>query len=208
MFPILRTLTLSLLCLSLLSSGCGKTSSQPAPDVPHYAVTCVGVLPAATGVNGATSPEKDKLMQTGLRILDKSLQKFFISRTDIRLVSDGQISGMDNLPDQPLARASVIADRLSCNAILETTLNRFQDRVGKSYSVDEPASISFDYRLLSIPEGAVLCRGTFDKAQQSVMENIFNLKSNKAFSWMTAQELIEEGLTDRFSDCPYLIKVD
>ncbi len=208
MFSILRTLTLSLLCLSLLSAGCGKPGAPSDPEPSRYAVTCVGVLPSSLAVGEAVSHETAKQLNYGLRIVDKSLQKFFVSRSDVRLVSDGQISGMKNLPAQPLARAKVIADQLSCNAILETTLRRYQDRVGKGYSVEEPASVAFDYRLLSIPEGAVLCRGTFDKAQKTVMENILNLKGNNAFTWMTADQLIQQGLSDRFADCPYLVGED
>ena len=208
MFSILRTLSLSLLCLSLLSAGCGKTGNPSEPESPQYAVTCVGVLPAALPVGESTTPAGEKMLKGGLPVLDKSLQKYLISRPDIRLVSDGQLSGMDNLPAQPLARAKVIADRLSCNTILETTLRRFQARVGRGYSVEEPASVAFDYRLLSIPEGVVLCRGTFDKTQQSVMENILNLKGNDAFTWMTAEQLIEQGLIDRFADCTYLVGED
>ena len=116
-----------------------------------------------------------KQLQNGVHVLDELLKQQFISRPDVRLVSDGQISGMDeNLPAQPLARARVIADRLSCNAVLETTLRRYRDRVGGKYSAKDPASVAFDFRLLAIPKGTVLCSGTFDEVQQSVMENLFN----------------------------------
>ena len=148
-----------------------------------------------------------KQLQNGVHVLDELLKQQFISRPDVRLVSDGQISGMDeNLPAQPLARARVIADRLSCNAVLETTLRRYRDRVGGKYSAKDPASVAFDFRLLAIPKGTVLCSGTFDEVQQSVMENLFNFKSatERGFTWVTAEQLMREGLRARFSDCPYL----
>lgn len=210
MFCILRTLTLVLLSLLLLSVGCSKKiDTSPASQVPDYAVTCIGVLPVAIADNfdEIVSAAEKKQLQNGVQVLNELLKQQFISRPDVRLVSDGQISGMDeNLPAQPLARARVVADRLSCNTVLETTLRRYKDRVGGQYTAKDPASVAFDFRLIAIPEGTVLCSGTFDEVQQSVMENLFNFKSatERGFTWVTAEQLMWEGLRARFSECPYL----
>ena len=210
MFSILRTLTLVLLSLLLLSVGCSKkTDTSPASQVPDYAVTCVGVLPVAIADNfdEIVPAAEKKQLQNGVQVLNELLKQQFISRPDVRLVSDGQISGMDdNLPAQPLARARVVADRLSCNTVLETTLRRYKDRVGGQYTAKDPASVAFDFRLIAIPEGTVLCSGTFDEVQQSVMENLFNFKTatERGFTWVTAEQLMREGLRARFSECPYL----
>jgi len=209
-FSILRTLTLVLLSLLLLSVGCSKkTDTSPASQVPDYAVTCIGVLPVAIADNfdEIVPAAEKKQLQNGVQVLNELLKQQFISRPDVRLVSDGQISGMDeNLPAKPLARAKVVADRLSCNTVLETTLRRYKDRVGGQYTAKDPASVAFDFRLIAIPEGTVLCSGTFDEVQQSVMENLFNFKTatERGFTWVTAEQLMREGLRARFSECPYL----
>ena len=204
----LRTLTLALLCFFVLPLGCTKKSTTPVPGE-TFAVTCVGVLPAlsAADFDDTLSTAEEKELQTGVRVLDGLLKQQFSGRSDIRLVSDGQISGMDvNLPAQPLARALVIADKLSCNAVLETTLRRYKDRVGGQYTAKEPASVAFDFRLIAMPEGAVLCSGTFDEVQKSVMENLFNIKAatERGFTWVTAEQLMREGLRTRFEKCSYL----
>jgi len=191
-FSILRTLILVLLSLLLMSVGCSKkTDTSPASQVPDYAVTCIGVLPVAIADNfdEIVPAAEKKQLQNGVQVLDELLKQHFISRPDVRLVSDGQISGMDeNLPAEPLARARVIADRLSCNTVLETTLRRYKDRVGGKFFANDPASVAFDFRLIAIPEGTVLCSGTFDEVQQSVMENLFNFKNatERGFTWVTA----------------------
>ena len=174
-----------------------------------FAVTCVGVLPALSvaDFDDTLSTAEDKQLQSGVRVLDGLLKQQFAGRSDIRLVSDGQISGMDmNLPAQPMARAMVIAERLSCNAVLETTLRRYKDRVGGEYTAKEPASVAFDFRLIAMPEGMVLCSGTFDEVQKSVMENLFNFKAatERGFTWVTAEQLMREGLRARFEGCSYL----
>ena len=210
MFSILRTLIVVLLSLLLLSVGCSKkTATSPVSHVPDYVVTCIGVLPVVTADNfdQIVPAAEKKQLQNGVQVLNELLKQQFISRPDVRLVSDGQISGMDkDMPAQPLARARVIADRLSCNAVLETTLRRYKDRVGGKFFADDPASVAFDFRLIAIPEGTVLCSGTFDEVQQSVMENLFNFKNatERGFTWVTAEQLMREGLRARFSECPYL----
>lgn len=211
MFSIHRSLTLGLLCLSLASFGCSKgTTNTNAPDPDSgFAVTCVAVLPAASYVNfDETIPAAEKSeLENGTQVMDRLLAKQFSSRSDVRLASDGQISGMDrNLPAQPLARARVIGDRLSCNAVLETTLRRYKDRVGGEYTAKDPASVAFDYRLIALPDGTVLCRGSFDEVQKSVMENLYNFKAatERGFTWVTAEQLMKEGIRVRMGECRYL----
>jgi len=208
---IQRTFIAGLLCLPLVAGGCSKKTASPsaAPEVPGYAVTCIGVLPAVSPYNFDNEPvpsAEAKQLRQGVQVLDQLLKQQFMSRSDVRLVSDGQISGMaKELPAQPLARARVIADRLSCNAVLETTLRRYRDRVGGKYTAEAPASVTFDYRLITIPDGTVLCSGTFDEEQKSVMENLYNFKSasERGFSWVTAKQLMKEGLQTRFGECSY-----
>ena len=54
--------------------------------------------------------------------------------------------------------------------------------------------------------GQVLCRGRFDETQESVMENLFNFSSarKRGFTWVTAEEMLREGLQNKLSECPYL----
>jgi len=203
--------TIAVWCSILCLTACSGKQAVPVSDVsePGFAANCIAVLPVTTAVHfDETVPVTErKQLDDGIPVLDRVLQKYFVSRSDVRLVSDGQISGMDkNLPAQPLERARVIADRLSCNVVLETTLRRYKDREGGQYSAQNPASVAFAYRLITIPEGAVLCRGTFDETQQSVMENLFSFNSarERGFSWITSEQLLKEGVRDRFNDCSYL----
>jgi len=204
-------LTAGLFCSVFLLSSCSSMSSAPVAkdQAPAFATNCLAVLPATSFVQFDESvpvAEKEQL-EDGVLVLDRILEKYFISRSDVRLVSDGQISGMDkNLPAKPLARARVIADRLSCNAVLETTLRRYRDREGGQYTAQNPASVAFEYRLIAIPEGTVLCRGAFDETQQSLMENLLSFHSarERGFSWITSEQLMKEGVRDRFKECAYL----
>jgi hypothetical protein len=201
---------MALLFTAFFVAGCSKgTTSQTATQVPDYALTCVGVLPAslAPRYDDVIDTVEKKQLENGLLTLDALLAQQFGGRPDIRLVNRSQLSGMDGtLATDALARARVVADRVSCNAVLETTLKRFRDRIGGEYTAKEPASVAFDFRLIAVPDGRILCSGSFDEVQKSVMENLYNLKSatKRGFTWITAEELMREGLADRLKECPYL----
>ncbi|HHD56229.1 MAG TPA: hypothetical protein ENK89_00935 [Desulfobulbaceae bacterium] len=135
------------------------------------------------------------------------LHKQFMGRDDVRFITPAQMNGLKNAgTENALARARQAASFLSCNGILETKLLRYKKRVGGAYTAKEPASVSFTYRLLEVNSGTVLCRGRFDEAQQSVMENLYNFKNarKRGFTWVTAEELLREGLESRLDECSYL----
>ena len=53
----------------------------------------------------------------------------------------------------------------------------------------------------------MLCHGRFDERQQSVMENLLSLgkASSRGFSWITAEQLMREGLKERLDQCGYFL---
>lgn len=204
MYPIRRIFTIGLLALSLPTGGCSNKISQAEKKLPDFALSCVAVLPVVNAAASQQVTEKErKAQEQGRHLFNKSLKEYFGARSDIRLLSDGQDSGQR---ERPLDRAKAAAERLSCNAVLETTLHGYRERVGGEYTAKEPAAASFDYRLLAMPDGTVLCKGNFDEEQKSLMENLFNFNSGaeNSFTWVTADRLMFQGLRDRLDACPYL----
>ncbi len=210
MRKILQAAWLPAACLLLLLAGCaGRQQEAEKPQEPAVAVTCIAVLPATSVVNfdETISFAEAKKLRKGVQVLDRLLQEQFAGRKDIRFVSDSQLYGMEgNLADNFLEQAGAIARRFSCNAVLETTLWRYSERVGGKYTAKEPASVTFEYRLVETDNGTVLCQGRYDEVQKSVLENLYNLKkaSERGFTWVTAEELLREGLHDKFDQCSYL----
>ena len=209
----MRMSILAVCTFSLLVAGCCTTrqSAQPSPEAPGYAVTCVGVLPAepAAHFDESMTPAEKKQLENGISTLNRLLREEFIGRADIRLVSASQYDSiMENAPAEALSRARIVADRVSCNAVLETTLKTFKERVGGKYSAKDPAAVSFDYRLIAVPGGTVLCGGSYEEVQQSVMENLFTFSTatHRGFTWISAEDLMREGVQARFGECSYLSK--
>ncbi|MFP7755069.1 hypothetical protein ACLG6S_10555 [Thermodesulfobacteriota bacterium B35] len=196
-------------CLLLSLAGCSAKQETEKPQEPAVAVTCIAVLPAASVVNydETISFAEARKLQKGIQVLDRLLQEQLAGRKDIRFVSDSQLYGMEGtLSENFLVQARKIAHRFSCNAVLETTLWRYSERVGGRYTAKEPASVTFEYRLVATDNGSVLCQGRYDEVQKSVLENLYNLRKarERGFTWVTAEELLREGLRDKFDQCSYL----
>ncbi|WP_339135414.1 MAG: hypothetical protein WGN25_17860 [Candidatus Electrothrix sp. GW3-4] len=201
---------LAIFALSILSSGCSQKRVKSAAQAPDFAVTCVAVAPATSGTpldSELLSKIEKKELEDGLYYFNKFLQKHFLSRQDVRLFSDGQFGAMEGVSAAPsLERAKSFADKLSCNAVLETTLHRYKERVGGEMTAKEPASVAFAYRLLAMPDGKVLCQDSFDAEQQSLLENLLSFREGTggALTWLTAEQFMTKGLRNRLGKCPYL----
>lgn len=212
MFSIVRLSILAVCTFLLFASGCSSKQKdlQKDPGDSSFAVTCVGVLPAQAPARFDTSkisPAEQKQFETGLSTLTRLLRDEFIGRSDVRIVTDAQFSGItEDTAGDSLSRIRTVADRVSCNAVLETTLRVFEERVGGKYSAKTPASAAFGYRLVAIPDGTVLCNGSFDETQKSVMENLYNFSTatHRGFTWVSAEQLLREGVHAQFDECMYL----
>ncbi len=206
MYSIPRFCTFGLLALILPAASCIEEKIQTEPKLPDFALSCVAVLPAAPAVtlNERQSAEEKEALEDGLYVLDESLKRYFGGRSDIRLVSDGLGARQDS--GKSLQDAKAAAEKLSCNAVLEVKLRRYKERVGGKYTAKEPAAAGFDYRLLAMPDGEVLCRGSFDEEQQSLMENLLNFKAGaeSVLTWVKVEQLMYRGVRERLNTCPYL----
>ncbi len=196
--------------LALLAGGCGQKqqTGEAAPEQDRIPLTCIGVMPVVTETpdNGQPDFKQSKALARGAEVLTQLVQERYGGREDIRFLSAAQLSGLQAGDASPLARIRQAGEFTSCNGVLTLAISRYHDRIGGPYSAADPASVAFSYRLIEANSGQVLCQGEFDETQQSVLENLFSLESarERGFTWITAQELLREGLTDKFQDCPYL----
>lgn len=195
----------------LLAMGaCGqKKESSVIPRDPQVALTCIGVMPVVISaeVTAEESLRDAKELKDGVKTFNVILQDAFRNRKDIRFVSKAQLDAMEDAGGADLlSRARRAGSYLSCNGVLEMTLWRYKDRIGGAYTAKEPASVSFTYRLVDVNSGNMLCQGRFDEEQQSVMENLYNFgrARSRGFTWITADELLREGVMSKLEECSYL----
>lgn len=189
-------------------SGCSQKQAQkPAVKDPHVAISCIGVMPVQPSAENESglAYAQAKQLQDGAAVMDALIKKELAGRNEFRFAHSAQAYNLD-VGGNPFSRLQKVAEQLSCNAMLEITLNRYVDRVGGEYTAKDPAAVAFHYKLYAMDQGRVLCSGRFEEVQQSLMENLYNWKraSKRGFTWITSEELLLEGIREKFSQCPYL----
>ena len=89
-----------------------------------------------------------------------------------------------------------IGKAYSADAVLTGYVYRWREREGTEYAVNRPASVAFDLYLIKTDDGVIIWKGRFEKAQQSLSENLFDLGTflKSKGRWMEAKELADIGL--------------
>jgi len=199
-----------LLTLALVSCA----PAPPAPDSewnasPAMIVNSLVILPATIQrdrINQTDHAAADRL-ETGRQTLDFLLAEYVDGLNNVTMLGESEFEGMlgdfsGGLP----AQARKVGAQLGSDAVLISTINRF---VSRDASESRPASVAFDYQLIAVKSGQILCDGAFDETQQPLLYNIFSLRKaiSRKFKWVSAEELLREGLVDRLDNCSALDRV-
>lgn len=194
-----------MVCL-LLVSGCGGlglgTSGNRQTGYP--AVDCIGVLPASPQVTRGSSvadEQENKRLRRGADVMDVALKQE-LEGARVRFVGSDRIASLEQTGgESPLKLARMVGRSVGCNAVLETTVKRFTERVGTRYSIESPASVAFEMRMYDLEKGSVFWSAKFDEVQKSVMENVLEWSKarTRKFVWITAGELLREGVKAKIS---------
>lgn len=111
----------------------------------------------------------------------------------------------DLSPFQVTVETGLVAD---VDAVLAGHLYRFENRVGKQYSVDSPASVTFDLHLIKLSKsektGRIVWTGRFQETQLPLFENFLKLGTfiKRGGKWLTAYEMAENALDDMLKTLP------
>lgn len=90
------------------------------------------------------------------------------------------------------------------DAVMYGYVYRYRGRKGFAYGTDQAASVAFAVHLISVRDGSLIWKGTFDKTQRSLMENVFHFSAfyKERGRWLTAGELTEEGVLELLKTFP------
>lgn len=198
--------TTIILLITVLFYGCASVTPQQSGTeiIPIYSIA---ILPTDT-LNNDTPETEQKSREAGAVIMNTLLTNRFMDIPTMKLVSQGQLESLQ--PTTARNKSLLIREigqQLRVDAVFTATLNRYRPRDGASYSVNRPASVSFDYRLTDVKTGQTLCSGVFDETQQSLSENMFSFSqaTKRGFRWITAEELLTEGVKKKLDSCIYLL---
>jgi len=171
------------------------------------AIHTIGVLPA--NIVSLQPPKEDKAMtelEAGVATINSLLADYFQGFQDVSLISQSELEGLSSKESgSPLYLAREAGQQLHYDAVLVTSVERYQAREGSEYAVITPASVSFSLKLLAVESGQLIWSADFDQTQQPLFENILKTRSTgSGFRWLSASELASAGLTKKLDSCPYL----
>ena len=145
-------------------------------------------------------------LEDGAETINSLLADYFQGYQDISLISQSELEGLSSKESgKSLYLAREAGEQLHYDAVLITSVERYQARDGSEYAVITPASVSFTFKLLAVKSGQIIWSADFDQTQQPLFENVLKTRSTgSGFSWLTAAELASAGLTKKLNNCPYL----
>lgn len=194
--------------LTFLLISCSGVVVKEASQEEIAPLSCVVVLPTAAGYkSGMQEEDEQKDLRGGVSSLQSAvaaqLQKSNVSRVvgpTLLPRGTGQVMGGRLGAVQDLGR------RLQCEAVLVSTLNHFKRRQGTRYSVNEPASVAFELKLVGTRTGRILWKSSFNETQESLLSNMFSFgkAQSRGFTWITAEELLVGGVQEKLRNCPYI----
>ncbi len=211
MLKLFRCTLLVFISCSFILSGCGSKSGGPVEESQSGfpQISCIGILPAAFVEKDqmvSVYVPKEESSRRGVQVMNEILSEQLGGKDKIRFVGIDQLASLElSGGEDTLEIARLVGGNINCNTVLESTVKRFSQRVGGRYSVESPASVNFEMRLISIETGSVLWSAKFDEVQKSVMENLleWNTASTRGFVWVTAEELMREGVKRKFAGSSY-----
>ena len=204
------TVFLASLTMLALLSGCARTTAQVQPEdlLPIKTIVVLPVEILSDGQSGRPAKNMQQL-EKGQVLLDTMLAEYFSDRKDIALLTPGQRDALEKEMVRCRTSAIVTICRTKvADAVLLCTLQRFTEREGTEYSIVNPASVAFDYKLVHAETGQTICSGTFSETQQPLLADMFQFfkKAKRGVKWLSAEELARDGFQQKIADCPYLKK--
>lgn len=143
--------------------------------------------------------------------LTDQLMAVLTARGDFSLIPPDEAEGVVQQLVSPDGRLLPPLDLLQragrsvdADGVLLGRVYRFEERIGAKFSVQRPASVTFDLLLIRVVDGRILWTGRFEETQKSLSENLFNLGTfvRRGGRWISAQEMAQAGLEEMLKTFP------
>lgn len=171
-----------------------RTYTPVAVEGTRKCPVCSAQLPAA------------KVEDIGPKIFDELLDAKIQEIASCKFVVSGEQSrvafALDSEEDR--ARVKSLSAALGADAVLYPVLLRYRERVGNQFAASQPAAVVFHLYLLDAGTLKVLWHAEYREEQQALSENLLqaNKMLKRKFRWVTADRLVEDGLSKVFKSFP------
>lgn len=207
-------------CLIFLFSGCatGKKvySEFPEKQIGPFKIAFLGLrsaMPEGEGTDLFHNPLLDTMIsaeqvnQAVSDILSDKLYSLIQDARNYEMVNmkGYQISGYNSAKPLDINAIKGIAKEISADIVITGYVYRMHERKGGEYSAASPASAAFDIYFIDIKNGSLIWKGSYDKTQKSLSENLLDFKSFLKFKgkWVDVNSLSAIGLKELVDDMPF-----
>ncbi len=119
----------------------------------------------------------------------------------------GVISKLTHSSQKTMSEKKLIVETgriLDADMVVTGHIYRFEERLGRNYSVKDPAAVTFDIHIIRADSGRIIWSGKFDETQRSLDKNFLNLKKflKRGGKWITAGQMAVAGLEELFEKSP------
>ncbi len=146
-------------------------------------------------------------LDEGSKALSSIIAEYFAMKGNVHILSAMQQESLTGTFTGNLRkRARHIGMQAKGDAVLITRLIDYGKLEGRKYGANEPASVSFDYRLIHLQSGRTLCKGSYEETQKTLFSDLFSFgkASQRKFEFVSADTLLREGVERKFGDCRHL----
>jgi hypothetical protein len=170
------------------------------------AISSIVIMPAEVPLERAapSSGLEGDGLESGRLVLNELLVEYAAGLSRVEVVGDGELEGkLIDVSGSRQVLARKVGSQFGGDAVMISTIRRFDER---DAAQSRPASVAFDYQLVVVESGQILCSGVFDETQEPLFDNIFSFRRalSRKFKWISARELAREGLSEKLNNCFYL----
>jgi hypothetical protein len=199
-------------CVVILLSSCSSLSGNDQSlqvQAPLESLSCIVVLPAGTSVgkDETIDFEEAQSLEKGAAYATEVIGNELKDNPRVRIMRSNQVTSLiPEVSGGVIGTFTELGKKLNCDAVLLTTVRRYQQREGTEYAADSPASVDFSMALRRSDNGNVLWSTEYREKQQSFLSNIFSFTKAKdrGFKWVSVEQLMTQGIKERLAQCPYL----
>ncbi len=197
---------LAILFLASCSAGIGD-GNQGQTSLKQ--LSCIAVPPAGTAIDKeeAIGNERRRSLENGAAYATGIMARELSGNVKVRIISAAEAAAFaPEVSGGVFGVVAAIGKKVGCDGVLVTTIRKFKQREGTEYASEDPASADLHMVLLHAGSGAVLWTADFRETQESFLENIFSYDKmqKQGFKWISVEQLVEQGITERLATCPYL----
>ena len=102
------------------------------------------------------------------------------------------------------------ADEIGVDFLLYSTLFLYEERAGKSYGVEKPATVAFDLHLFRTKDGKLIWSKQYIETQKALTDNVFLFPKfiKRKGKWLSVSELAKEGIDESLKEISVLTSED